>query len=303
MKFSVGYPLAHNPRDDALMTAEFLAEFARVAEECGYHSVNVTEHPIPGNRFLGAGGHHAPDPFVTLAFAAGVTTSIRLLTNLTVVPYRNPFLLAKAAATLDRISNGRLVLGVGTGYLKPEFFALGVDFDERNELTDEAIDVIRLALGTDALEYEGRHFRSRGTTMRPRATGRALPPIWVGGNSRAAIRRAVERGDGWVPFPNPASAARAVRTPLLASIEDLAERIDYMHSYASETGHRVPPDICFHPFSLTDEYDRTEVLDELAILAQLGVTWCVLSAPSSNTRAEYLDAARKFASAIIDAAP
>src|SRR5436309_3313880 len=63
MKFSVGYPLAHNPRDDALMTAEFLGDFARVAEECGYHSVNVTEHPIPGNKFLASGGHHAPDPF------------------------------------------------------------------------------------------------------------------------------------------------------------------------------------------------------------------------------------------------
>src|SRR5687767_3700979 len=105
MRFSVGYPLAHHPLDDAFMTADFLGEFARVAEECGYHSVNVTEHPIPGNKFLAAGGHHAPDPFVTLAFAAGTTSSIGLLTNLTVVPYRNPFLLAKAAATLDRISN------------------------------------------------------------------------------------------------------------------------------------------------------------------------------------------------------
>jgi probable F420-dependent oxidoreductase len=299
--FSIGLPTDRVERADEFVNGDAVMECAAAIEAAGFDACFVTDHPAPDAKWLDAGGHHALDPLVALAFVAAATTLLQ--THVMVLAYRNPLLNAKSLLTLDTLSNGRVILGVAAGYLKPEFAALGVDFDERNELTDEAIDVIRLALGTDALEYEGRHFRSRGTTMRPRATGRALPPIWVGGNSRAAIRRAVERGDGWVPFPNPASAARAVRTPLLASIEDLAERIDYMHSYASETGHRVPPDICFHPFSLTDEYDRTEVLDELAILAQLGVTWCVLSAPSSNTRAEYLDAARKFASAIIDAAP
>jgi probable F420-dependent oxidoreductase len=301
--FSIGLPTDRVERADEFVNGDAVMECAAAIEAAGFDACFVTDHPAPDAKWLDAGGHHALDPLVALAFAAAATTRLLLQTHVMVLAYRNPLLNAKSLLTLDTLSNGRVILGVAAGYLKPEFAALGVDFDERNELTDEAIDVIRLALGTYALEYEGRHFRSRGTTMRPRATGRALPPIWVGGNSRAAIRRAVERGDGWVPFPNPASAARAVRTPLLASIEDLAERIDYMHSYASETGHRVPPDICFHPFSLTDEYDRTEVLDELAILAQLGVTWCVLSAPSSNTRAEYLDAARKFASAIIDAAP
>jgi probable F420-dependent oxidoreductase len=301
--FSIGLPTDRVERADEFVNGDAVMECAAAIEAAGFDACFVTDHPAPDAKWLDAGGHHALDPLVALAFAAAATTRLLLQTHVMVLAYRNPLLNAKSLLTLDTLSNGRVILGVAAGYLKPEFAALGVDFDERNELTDEAIDVIRLALGTDALEYEGRHFRSRGTTMRPRATGRALPPIWVGGNSRTAIRRAVERGDGWVPFPNPASAARAVRTPLLASIEDLAERIDYMHSYASETGHRVPPDICFHPFSLTDEYDRTEVLDELAILAQLGVTWCVLSAPSSNTRAEYLDAARKFASAIIDAAP
>ena len=133
MKFSLGYPLAHHPIDDAFTTPQFMAEFARLAEECGYHSVNVTEHPIPGDKWLGAGGHHALDPFVALAFAAGATERIGLLTNITVVPYRNPFLLAKAVASLDRVAAGRFTLGVGTGYLKPEYFAVGVDFEERND--------------------------------------------------------------------------------------------------------------------------------------------------------------------------
>src|SRR6185295_10494720 len=169
MRFSVGYPLAHGPQDDAFMTADSLADFARVAETCGYHSVNVTEHPIPGNKFLAAGGHHAPDPFVTLAFAAGATTSIGLLTNLTVVPYRNPFLLAKAAATLDRVSDGRLTLGVGTGYLKPDLF-------------DESLAVCRMAWTGGPVAYEGRHFSARDNAALPSPVQDPLP-VWIGGNA------------------------------------------------------------------------------------------------------------------------
>ena len=110
-----------------------------------------------------AGGHQTLDPFVALAFAAAVTKRLRLLTYLAVVPYRNPFLLAKAAATLDRLSGGRFILGVGSGYLKTEFFALGVDFDERNALFDEALDVLPLALERRAV------LATRGATSR-RAT-------------------------------------------------------------------------------------------------------------------------------------
>ena len=102
----------------------------------------LTEHPIPGANWLAHGGHQTLDPFVGLAFAAAVTERIRLLTHLSVVPYRNPFLLAKSAATLDRCSKGRFILGIGTGYHKTEFFALGVDFDERNALFDEALEVL-----------------------------------------------------------------------------------------------------------------------------------------------------------------
>ena len=172
-----------------------------------------------------------------------------------VLAYRNPLLTAKSLLTLDTLSKGRVILGVAAGYLKPEFAALGVDFDERNALTDEAIDVIRLALTTDARRVRGPALPLARDDDAP--AGRAsTPPIWIGGNSRAAIRRAVDRGDGWVPFPNPAAAARAVRTPLLTTIDDLAERLAYLHTYASEQGRPAPIDICFHPFSLTEQYER-----------------------------------------------
>ena len=143
-------------------------------------------------------------------------------THILVLPYRNPLLTAKSVLSLDVLSGGRVILGVAPGYLKPEFAALGVDFDERNELTDEAIDVMRRVWTDDEVETEGRHFRTRGTTMRPRPVQQPHPPIWIGGNSTAAIRRAVERGQGWVPFPNPGGLTSRVRTPELSNLEELA---------------------------------------------------------------------------------
>ena len=123
----------------------------------------VTEHPFPEDEWMRSGGHHALDPFVALSFAAAATSTINVMTFLCVVPYRNPFLTAKAALSVHVLSGERLILGVGAGYLKPEFDALGVDFDERNELTDEAIDVIRRVGGT--VSMTGR--RRRGHTMLP----------------------------------------------------------------------------------------------------------------------------------------
>jgi probable F420-dependent oxidoreductase len=281
------------------VTGTAVMECAAGVEALGYDACFVTDHPAPDARWLAAGGHHALEPMVALAFAAAGTTRLRLQTHIMVLAYRNPLLTAKAVLSLDVLSGGRVILGVAAGYLKPEFAALGVDFDERNELTDEAIDVIRGALTTDEFAYTGRHFRSRGTTMRPKPSQQPHPPIWIGGNSRGAIRRAVERGDGWVPFPNPVSAARAVRTPLLANIADFTMRVEFLREYALERGRTDAIDICFHPFSLTERYDAVEVRDELETLAELGVTWCVLSAPPAATRAEYLDAARRFADSVM----
>ena len=299
MRFSIGLPTDRVVHPNEFVTGNAVMECAVAVEGFGFDACFVTDHPAPDAKWLAAGGHHALDPMVALSFAAAATSRLLLQTHIMVLAYRNPLLTAKSVLSLDVLSDGRVILGVAAGYLKPEFAALGVDFDERNALTDEAIDVIRLALTTDVLTYEGHHFRSRGTTMRPPPVQRPHPPIWIGGNSNAAIRRAVDRGEGWVPFPNPDSAARAVRTPRLASLTDLAQRLEYLHQYAADTGRTTPLDVCWHPFSLTDTYEPSEVKDELAAMADLGVTWCVLSAPSARTRAEYVDAAARFADDVI----
>ena len=120
-----------------MLDAGGIVSVAKALEAAGWDGLAYTEHPAPGYRWLAeGGGHQTVDPFVALGAAAAVTERIRLLTYITVTPYRNPLLLAKSAATVAMISNDRFILGMGTGYLKTEFFALGASFDERNTLMD-----------------------------------------------------------------------------------------------------------------------------------------------------------------------
>src|SRR3954447_4963089 len=166
-----------------LFTAGEVVPVAKAVEAAGWDGLAFTEPPARTYRWLAeGGGHQTLDPFVALGAAAAVTERIKLLTYLAVVPYRNPLLLAKSAATVDLISGGRFVLGVGTGYLKTEFFALGVDFDERNALFDEALDVLPLHWSGERFSYEGRHFNARDLIARPAPTNRQIP-IWIGGNA------------------------------------------------------------------------------------------------------------------------
>src|SRR5439155_14429093 len=131
-----------HPYNPEFVSGEGLARFARAAEAAGFDGIAFTDHPAPSDKWLNAGGHDALDPFAALAFVAAVTTRIRLIPNIVVLPYRNPFLVAKSAATIDALSGGRFVLSVATGYLRSEFRSLGVDFERRNELFEESIEVV-----------------------------------------------------------------------------------------------------------------------------------------------------------------
>src|SRR5690606_17386064 len=120
MKFSVGLPIEHVAHAREFMSQEAVAEMARTAEEAGFHACNVTDHPVPTARWLAHGGHNAQDPFVLLSLAAAATRRIRLHTNILVLPYRHPFVLARAISTLDHFSHGRVIIGAAAGYLKGE---------------------------------------------------------------------------------------------------------------------------------------------------------------------------------------
>ena len=292
MRFAVQLPTDRVAEGAEFVGPDAIAELARAAEAAGFDAVSVTDHPFPPARWVAAGGHHALDPFVALSFAAAATTRVRLLTQVIVLPYRNPFLVAKAASTLDVLSGGRLILGVAAGYLEPEFSALGADFANRNDVADEAIDAIRAAWTGEPVDLAGRGFRASGNAQLPRPTQPSGPPIWVGGNSRRAIRRAVERAEGWHPFPAPAKLATHARTAALESLDDLRAGIAFARERAAKIGRTAPLDVCLVPFGFTMgaqmPTDFVRFREQVEEYAAAGVTWLAMNVPASS-RTEWCD--------------
>ncbi|GFE24033.1 LLM class F420-dependent oxidoreductase [Streptomyces nigrescens] len=177
-----------------------LVEIARVADRCGFAYVACCEHLAIPRRLAEAMSTVWYDPVATLAHLAAVTERVRLLSHVAVVGLRHPLITAKQYATLDRLSGGRLILGVGAGHVPEEFEALGVDFGRRGAVLDETVEALKVALGPDEFpKFEGERFAFEGLGQAPRPVQTPRPPIWVGGSSPAAVRRAAERGDGWLP--------------------------------------------------------------------------------------------------------
>jgi probable F420-dependent oxidoreductase len=290
--FSLQLPTDRMERMLEFVSEEAIAEMARTAERAGFDACAVTDHPFPDDAWLRSGGHHALDPFVALSFAAAATRTLRLLTHVLVLPYRNPFLAAKAAASLDVLSGGRLILGVAAGYLEGEFAALGADFAGRNEGADRAIAAMRAAWSGESVRFEGAGFRADGNRALPRPAQQPAPPIWVGGNSQRAIRRAVESGEGWLPFPAPARLAARVGTAALADLAGLRAGIDYARAHAARVGRAAPFDVCFVPFGLemgvTDDGAAARLRDEIPAYEKAGVTWLAL-AVAAETRTEWCE--------------
>jgi len=299
MRFSVSLPTDRVDRAAEFVTQAAVAEIARAAEDAGYDACFVTDHPFPPHRWLYGGGHHALDPFVALSFAAAATSRLRLQTHILVLPYRNPFLVAKAVLSLDVLSGGRVILGVAAGYLKGEFAALGADFEARQEGSDDAIRAMKLAWAGDDIHLDGRGFQATGNSMGFRPVQQPHPPIWVGGNSRAAIRRAVELGDGWVPFPNTAAMSRYTRTPPLETLDDLAQRVTFAREHAAAVGRRAPLDVCYSLISMGSRaIEPADALDRIGTLRELGVTWLTVGF-AADTRREYIAALQRFSRDIV----
>jgi probable F420-dependent oxidoreductase len=280
MQVSLGLPVHRVDAAEEFVTGAAVADIARAAEAAGFAAVFVTDHPAPPARWVRGGGHVTTDPLVTLGYVAAATSTLRLQTNLFVPAYRHPLVAAKAVATLDLLSGGRVILGVGAGYLEPEFAALDADFEHRNDVLDEALRTMVAAWSADDVG---------GVATTPRPVQRPGPPVWVGGNSRRAIRRAVELGQGWVPMPSPAAAAAHLRTPGLESLDDLRVRLDYLREQCATVG-RDPAelDVAFMPSGL-DMFakaapDAARVVDDIRALAAIGVTWVTVALPADTRR-------------------
>ena len=303
MKFAFGYPFMQCPPNPEFLSAEAITQLGQAAEQAGFSAAYFTEHPIPSEKWRQSGGHDALDPFVGLSFCAAATSRLSLLTNLTVLPYRNPLLLAKTAASLDVLSGGRLILGVGTGYLKGEYKALGVDFGERNELFDEAVEVLRLAWQGEPFSYEGRNFSVRDSTSQPAPA--SAPPFWLGGNSKLTRRRVAQWGQGWMPMPNPRALGDRRRSAHLETNDDLKELLAYLYEQMEQHGRGDEIgqlDVIYMTFEggtpMADDFNLQAHLEAIAELRELGVTWLIANG-SGDSLGQVLDQTAYYGQEII----
>jgi probable F420-dependent oxidoreductase len=194
----IGVSLLNN---QGIENAHALVDMASRADELGFDSVWVHDHVFNVGHVLDRiGGRPYYEPLTFLSFVAARTRRVRLGTSVLVLPYHNPIRLAKAAATLDVLCGGRLVMGVGVGLIEKEMQAMGTPFAERGAYTDEAISVMRALWSAEEPHFAGRYYRFEGMKFSPRPLQTPSIPLVIGGVSRAAIRRAARLGDGWQPL-------------------------------------------------------------------------------------------------------
>lgn len=301
MEFALNLPMARLVPGGGAGRARMTAVMARALEAAGVSAGLTSEHPAPSAEWLRTdpAAHDCLDPLTALAFVAGCTEKLKVFTNVLVLPFRNPFLTAKAAATLQVISGDRLLLGVGIGYQREEFEALGVRYEERGALMDEAIDTIRLAWAGGPVVKRGRHFNAVGNEPRPVPS--PPPPIWVGGGSDRAVERAARAGDGWAPYFGVPTNDPTVRKSAVVSMEHFAEKAARLRELRHRLGRTGGFDLAVAPPFRPQEASRSNAgrfLDEVRQLAGHGVNWIWTSLPAPSLEG-YLDLVAWFGEEII----
>jgi probable F420-dependent oxidoreductase len=238
-----------------------LLEVAEAADVLGYHHLTCSEHvAVPAGAVSATGsrrGTRYHDPAVTLAFLAARTTRIRLATHVLVAGYHHPLQVAKTFGTLDVLSGGRVVLGVGVGSLREEFELLGVPFTDRGRRADDFLRALRAAWGVAEPAYEGEYYSFGGLVVDPCATSRE-PRIWIGGRTGRSLRRALTFGDGWVPF--------GLRP------DEVAALLDRVRDSAAWAARRQPFDVVLTAEELDPAGDPEGVLARLSALIGAGAT-------------------------------
>nr|WP_198428632.1 TIGR03619 family F420-dependent LLM class oxidoreductase [Nocardia bovistercoris] len=273
---------------DEFLLPEVIREIANSAENAGFTAVALSEHPAPSRKWRDNGGHNTLDPIAALSFIAGVTSRIKVMTNLYVLPFRNPYLSAKALGSLDIVSGGRLIAGVGAGYLRSEFAAVGIDHDRRAELLDESLDALR-RIWTDPEEpVSGKDFAATGRLWLQSPVQRPTPPIWIGGNGAAARARVVAHGDGWMPIIADASMAAAMRTAAIENAEQFGERVDRLRGDLELAGRdpdSVDIQVVFPYFDIGDAEALRSAQAYVEDLERRGATHAVVHVDGSSPSA------------------
>jgi probable F420-dependent oxidoreductase len=271
----IGFSLLNNW---GIEDAQALVGLAERVEELGFDSVWVHDHVFNvGHVFDRIGGRPYYEPLTLLSFVAARTRRVRLGTSVLVLPYHNPIRLAKTAATLDVLSGGRLILGVGVGAIESEMEAMGTPFKERGAFTDEAIAVMRTLWSEEEPRFDGKYSRFAGMKFSPKPIQKPIP-IVIGGVSRAAIRRAARLGDGWQPLGlSPEALGQgiaALREELRACGRDAAKvPVSIAMSITTSTPRR---------YALGTE--PAEIVQNAKAFASLGVETLIISANTSDPR-------------------
>lgn len=250
-------------------------ELVRVAKACdraGFFYVAACDHVVVPRSHAGAMSTTWYDTIATLGFLAAATKFVRLMSYVWIPAYRHPLATAKAFLTLDALSGGRIVLGCGAGHLEAEFATLGVDFGKRGKLMDEALDVIVQAFLDEYPSHDGPTWPVHDVGLRPRPVQTPRPPIWIGGNTPAALKRAAAKGDGWIPqgtfrdqFPAQVATLREHRKRLRAD-EPIEIAANSPWLYLGKPGFEMPAG------SVTGSADA--IAASLRELATMGADMC-----------------------------
>jgi probable F420-dependent oxidoreductase len=286
------------PTRGPLATRDAIETLVRCAEELGFAHLSVSDHVVvprsiesrypysESGAWPGAASGECLEQFTLLAYLAAISSKPRLITAVAVIPYRGAVHTAKIAATIDVLSQGRMVLGAGAGWLKEEFEALGAPpFEERGRVTDEYLQAFKILWTEDAPRFEGRHVRFANISFLPKPVQKPHPPIWVGGESPPALRRTVRYGDTWFPIGN------NPRHPLDTAAR-LAAGIRRLHQVAEQHG-RDPGSIGLAYYAGWFDETRTvqledgqrhlltgspaQIAEDIAALRDLGVRDLVLN--------------------------
>ena len=286
------------PSRGPMASPEALRSLAQRAEDLDFDSVWVSDHvilPRQVESFYPYSPDGVPtfrpdqdyyDPIATLNFLAGCTQKLRLGTHVLIIPYRNPVVTAKMLSTLDVLSEGRLVLGVGVGWMEEEFQALGLDtYSQRGAVTNEFLRLFKELWTKDEPEFQGEFYQISGAGFMPKPVQKPHPPIWIGGHTGPAIRRAAELGDGWMPI--------GLRPPAILEPEEMAAKIARLKTLTVRAGR--DEDAVSPCFSTDIVFDRTpgpsrrmmsgrpeQIAADLRQYQDLGVENFIFSFPSDG---------------------
>ena len=286
------------PTRGPMASPQALRSLAQRAEDLSYDSVWVSDHvvlPRKIDSFYPYAADGVPtflpdeiyyEPLAALNYLAGCTQRVRLGTHVLILPYRNPVLAAKILATLDVLSAGRLILGAGVGWMEEEFQALGLNtYHERGAVTDEYIELYKELWTKDDPVFNGKYYQISGSGFQPKPVQKPHPPIWIGGHTGPAIRRAAKYGEGWMPI--------GLRPPAILEPEELAGKIARLRTLTARAGR--PDDAVEVVFSTNVMFDNNagpsrrlvsgrpeQIAADLRLYQDLGVRSFILDFPADS---------------------